>query len=144
MAKIKILAGNFDGSYLAEHSFSSGKFHLVKDDGMQSRNGWKETIYDAKSDIKSIQQADEQAGVKVFGAAGWGVVGAVLAGPAGLLAGAILGGRGKKVIFIAEFNDGKKIMAECKGGVWTKIMAASMFGESDKELIAKIKKRLGG
>src|SRR6266498_1481609 len=62
-----------------EHSFRGEKFNL-------------------KEDFASIEMATQetQGKVKVGGAVGWGTAGALVAGPLGLLAGALLGGSGKK------------------------------------------------
>ena len=50
--------------------------------------------------------------MRLGGAAGWGTVGALAAGPFGLAAGLILGGRGKKIVFAVKFKDGKKALIE--------------------------------
>lgn len=60
--------------------------------------------------LDALEPASEEAAVRLGGAAGWGAAGALLLGPAGLLAGLVLGGRGKKVTFIAVFKNGKKFL----------------------------------
>lgn len=115
MAQIKILAGDF-GEGHGEYWFGTlslpwpgdwtpGRRHSVKDD------------------IATLEEADERSVVKVGGAAGWGVAGALVAGPVGLLAGAILGGKGQRIAFVAEFNDGRRLMAECDKSTWVKMKA---------------------
>lgn len=117
MASIKVLAGDF--SKIAPSGYNFGLLSLTPTD---SKWGSPKT-YNVKSDIVELEPADERSGVKVFGAAAWGTLGAVLAGPAGLIAGAVLGGRGQRVVFVATFNDGKHLLAECNKSTWTKMTA---------------------
>jgi hypothetical protein len=56
--------------------------------------------------------------------AGWGIVGAVLLGPVGLLAGLLAGGRGKDVTFVGVHKDGRKFFATTDSKTYTKISAA--------------------
>ena len=64
------------------------------------------------TDAEPVEVATEETAKNLGGAAGWGIAGGLLLGPAGLLAGALLGGRAKKkVTFICVFKDGKKILA---------------------------------
>ena len=62
-----------------------------------------------KFDIKEISVATEDNVKRVGGTIGWGVAGAALLGPIGLLAGLLLGGKGKDVTFILQLTSGKKI-----------------------------------
>lgn len=117
MAKIKVLAGDFNKH--GANSYSFGSFVLVP-----KESTWgKSKSYTAKRGLKSISEASEETGVRVFGAVGWGTVGVILAGPVGAIIGGIIGGRGKKITFIAEFTDGKKLMGEMDSKAWTKVMA---------------------
>jgi len=52
---------------------------------------------------------------------GWGVAGALVAGPVGLLAGLWLGGKEEEATFVATFKDGRKLMAITDGKTWSKI-----------------------
>ncbi|HEN8802482.1 hypothetical protein [Pseudomonas sp. CM27] len=52
---------------------------------------------------------------------GWGVAGALVAGPVGLLAGLWLGGKEEEATFLATFKDGRKLMAITDGKTWSKI-----------------------
>jgi len=54
-------------------------------------------------------------------ALGWGVAGALVAGPVGLLAGLWLGGKEEEATFIATFKDGRKLLAVTDGKTWSKI-----------------------
>jgi hypothetical protein len=66
----------------------------------------------AEEFFESIEIAAQHNSVKVGGAVGWGAAGAVLAGPFGLLAGAVLGGRGKQVVFVAVLKDGRRFLGQ--------------------------------
>lgn len=49
--------------------------------------------------------------------------GAALLGPVGLLAGLLLGGKGTDVTFIAQFKDGRKMLATTDAKAFTKLQA---------------------
>ncbi|EGQ8129878.1 MULTISPECIES: hypothetical protein [Vibrio] len=78
------------------------------------------------SRIKSIDAASEESVKKIGGTLGWSVVGGAIAGPVGLLAGALLGGKGKDVTFVAELDDGRKFMGTVDNKSFTKLKAESM------------------
>jgi len=69
----------------------------------------------------------------VGGTAGWGIAGGALLGPVGLLAGLLLGGRGKNITFVCRFNDGRKILATTDEQTFAKIKTAVLKGEMDAE-----------
>jgi len=124
MAKVKVLAGDFK-----DHSSNGLLFGTMtlmpNDSSLWAMSGNR---YDIKAQIRSASVADEAQAIKVFGAAKWAALGAILAGPVGAIIGGILGGSGKKVVFMAEFTDGKKLMAQVDKDVWLKIQAAQ-FGK---------------
>ncbi|MDF1622507.1 MAG: hypothetical protein P1V33_03435 [Pseudohongiella nitratireducens] len=72
-----------------------------------------------------FQVATEENVKKVAGTVGWGAAGAVLLGPAGLLAGLLLGGRKKEVTFIGLIQDGRKFLATTDSKTYTKLQAGS-------------------
>lgn len=73
--------------------------------------------------LASVEMATEEAVKRVGGTIGWGVVGATLLGPVGMLAGLLLGGKGKEVTFIAVFKDGNKMLATTDSKTFTKLQA---------------------
>ncbi len=114
---VTVLAGDFDTSRKGSVAF--GKLNLpVKGKWVANQ------AYDLRSDVVELTEADERSGVKVMGAAGWAAAGALVAGPLGAVVGGILGGRGSKVVFVASFKDGKKVMAETSKATWLKAVAA--------------------
>lgn len=84
-------------------------------------------ISDGKTghDIASVDKATEETVKRVGGTLGWGIAGAALLGPVGLLAGLIGGGRGTDVTFVVRFKDDKKILATSDAKTFTQITAAS-------------------
>lgn len=76
------------------------------------------------SQLESVEVASEENVKKLGGTVGWGAAGALLLGPAGLLAGLLLGGKKKEVTFIAKFKDGRKFLGTTDSSTYTKIVAA--------------------
>lgn len=113
MAKLVVHAGDW-GKGTGQFSF--GSFALPK--GGWSFEGVPMTA------LESVQIATEESVKKIGGTVGWGAAGAVLLGPVGLLAGLLMGGRGKDVTFIAMFKDGRKMLATVDAKSFTKIQAA--------------------
>lgn len=112
MAKVTLHAGSW-GKGTAHFMF--GSF------GMPS-SGWKTDSVPGNR-LKSVEIATEESVKRVGGTVGWGVAGGVLLGPVGLLAGLLLGGRGKEVTFVAEFKDGKRILATTDAKTFKAIQA---------------------
>ena len=111
----QVLAGDYSG-HRAELTVGGIGFYADYDEVKPSMQYYG-------SDIKNIEEITEENKVRVLGAAGWGLLGTLVAGPFGLVAGAILGGRGKSVVFAVEFHDGKRALIETDGGTWKKIVA---------------------
>lgn len=121
MTMIKIHAGDFTGSGSYNPPvFGTGFGSLfLKTSGWQPR-GEKIT----KDMIQAVEPASEEAAIRLGGAAGWGAAGALLLGPVGLLAGLVLGGRGKDVNFILLLRDGRKALLTADSKTFTAIQAA--------------------
>jgi hypothetical protein len=81
-----------------------------------------ETILVAQ--LASVEIASEEAVKRVGGTVGWGLAGAALLGPVGLLAGLLAGGRGKDVTFVARFKDGRRLLATTDSKTFTMLQAA--------------------
>lgn len=116
MAKIKLLAGDF--------GTSSATFHFGQL-GMPRQGGGFLPESVPVTSLKSVDIATEESVKRVGGTVGWGVAGAALLGPVGLLAGLLVGGRGKDVTFVAEFHNGKRFMGTTDAGTYKKLAAAT-------------------
>ena len=116
MPEIKIIAGDVkNGTWQV---WAEGKDPLIIKEGMEPKDG-----IGISNDITEITPVDESSAPSILGAAGWGTVGVALAGPFGMLAGALLGGRKEKVVFVCTLKDGRKFMAETNKKTWTRIQA---------------------
>lgn len=119
LGRINMLAGDFKSGPGSQ--YAHGKFHM-------KRKGkfFREKI--PSSEIEKIELATEETVISIGGAAGWGVAGSILLGPAGLLAGLLLGGRGKDTTFICVFKDGRKFLGTA---------SSSVFSELQKHVLSK-------
>lgn len=75
----------------------------------------------ALSRIKDMQVANQESSRNLGSALGWGMAGALVAGPIGLLAGLWLGGKDEEVTFLATFKDGRKLLAVTDSKTWSKL-----------------------
>lgn len=124
MGTIKVHAGDFNhnsvGSFYAGIAgFGGGSFTL--------KTAQKGIISESipSNELSSVQLASEENLKKLSGTLGWGAVGALALGPLGLLAGALVGGRKKEVTFIAEFKDGRRLLATTDNKTFLQIQAAA-------------------
>lgn len=76
------------------------------------------------SKLELVQVASEDVVKKFFGTAGCGLVGGLILGPVGALAGLLAGGRKKEITFIARFRDGRKLLATTDSKTFLKLQAA--------------------
>lgn len=116
MASINIHAGDFPkGS--AKLMFSTITFPWQAGDGILGK-----TVQ--LSELDEIDKASEESVKRLGGTVGWGVVGAALLGPVGLLAGLLAGGKGTDVTFVAKLKDGRKFLATTDAKTFTKLQAS--------------------
>lgn len=78
-----------------------------------------------KGEVTGLEIATEETVKRVTGTVGWGLAGAALLGPVGLLAGLFMGGKSKKVTFILRFKDGRKLLASADSSSFAAIQAAT-------------------
>ncbi|MDE1164168.1 MAG: hypothetical protein PW845_02010 [Pseudomonas sp.] len=71
--------------------------------------------------IKHITVANHETSRSLGGALGWGVAGALVLGPVGLVAGLWLGGKEEEVTFVATFKDGRKLTAVADSRTFNKL-----------------------
>ena len=118
MAKIKVHAGDF---LKGDGELSYGSFTLKT-----KKHSWMgETI--SMKRLSAVEIASEENVKRIGGTIGWGVAGAAILGPVGLLAGLLAGGRGKDITFIAQFSDGRKFLGTTDSKTFTE-MKAVCFG----------------
>ncbi len=117
---IKVHAGDWGETRAGFGPGWSGEYRLI----FPERGGGNST-YLLTKDVATVETANEESVKKLAGTAGWGIAGAALLGPVGLLAGLLLGGRKKEVTFICVFKDGKKILATTDSKTYTKFQAAA-------------------
>jgi hypothetical protein len=116
MATIEIHAGDFPKG---RHSASASVILLA----WQPGDGLIGKTVTLIGQVESASVASEEDVKRTGGTVGWGLAGGVLLGPVGLLAGLLLGGRGKDVTFILIMKDGKKMLATTDAKTFTKIQA---------------------
>lgn len=116
MSKIKILAGDFGE---CEATIDSTHIHFCT---APFKRESKPLNRIAEADI-----ASEESVKKLGGTLGWGITGAALLGPVGMLAGLLVGGRKSMVTFVARFDNGQKILGQTDSKTYSKIMAKT-FG----------------
>lgn len=119
MAKLKVHAGDIPTT---ANSITVSFSAMTISDPMGGGFFGKSYTF-TSNDIESVELATEESAVRLGGAAGWGTVGAIALGPVGLLAGLVLGGKGKDITFIVLFKDGRKMLATTDSKTYTKIQA---------------------
>lgn len=119
MAKFKVEAGDFIAE---EHGWlmKDGRLRLPVEKGSVPRY---EHI--SLSRLETVEAATEESVKRLGGTVGWGLAGAVVLGPVGLLAGLLAGGKKKRVTFIAVLDDGRKFMATGSHKDYIKMRAAT-------------------
>ncbi len=121
MAAIKIHAGDFrecKANVSINKSFLMLHYPWAAGDPMLGKS---ETL--STDDIDEIAPGSEENVKRLGGTVGWGVVGAAVLGPVGLLAGLLAGGRGKDVTFVLKMKDGRKMLATTDAKTFTKLQA---------------------
>lgn len=84
--------------------------------------------YKIANDVASVELQTEESIRKLSGAAGWGLVGAALAGPVGIVLGALWGARKREqVCFTATLRDGKKFLALAEPSIYRQFAGAAFF-----------------
>jgi len=117
LGRIDIHAGDFKQGN--DSQYVHGNF-LMKKSGAFLR----EKI--PSSQIEKVEMASEEAVISAGGAAGWGLAGSILLGPVGLIAGLILGGKGKDITFVCKFKDGRKFLGTASAGVFNELQKVVM------------------
>jgi uncharacterized protein with ACT and thioredoxin-like domain len=115
MATVNVLAGDFlegNGQYSLGSLVLKTKKHRFLGEKIPS------------DQLDTLDIATEENIKKMAGTVGWGTAGTIVLGPVGLLAGLLLGGKKKEVVFVASFKDGRRLMASTDGKTFTKLQAS--------------------
>ena len=107
--KFEMLGGDFSKGMV---SFGLGEIRI-------DRGGFGEMR--VAKEVASLMVASEETFKKTGGTVGWGLAGAAIFGPLGLLAGLVLGGKKTEVVFIMVFDDGKKLLGKCDSKTYGKL-----------------------
>jgi hypothetical protein len=102
----KLIAGDFPLNKEAQFVF--GQFVLP------IPGKWLKTETIGTDRIVEVEQVSADTARKVGRTVGWGVAGALVAGPLGAVAAGIIGGKKSDVTFIVRFDDGRKFMGLMK------------------------------
>jgi hypothetical protein len=117
---IKVLAGDFTKT--DRHQYSNGLLLMESGNNTFGLIDRREKISIYK--LSELEVASEETVKKIAGTVGWGIAGGVILGPAGLLAGLLLGGKKKEVTFVAKFNDNRKMLATTDSKTFSQLQAA--------------------
>lgn len=136
MAKFSIHAGDFvPGDGLAR--FVPKPFFGSKPHGWEillpKGNGKGTLGYGLRLDLSEFVTAEiatEESVKRVAGTVGWGLAGAAVFGPLGLLAGLISGGRKTEITFVGTLKTRHRMLATTDSNVYTMIQAAVMTNQS--------------
>jgi len=94
--------------------------------GIRGKGELEDEKIDLKDNLESVAVQTEAETWSLLGAAGWGLAGSWLLGPAGLLLGALWGGRKQKEIcFDARLKDGRKFLGIADVPTYQKLKAAT-------------------
>ena len=76
--------------------------------------------------LKSIEVATEEKIKKLSGSIGLGLVGGLLLGPLGIIAGALAGGNKKEITFVATFHDSRSFVATTDPSTFAALKAEAL------------------
>lgn len=119
--KFRIIAGGFDTGRAGEYSSLNSEFVLPLSAEDPQRRWWRTKKTLKEEDIEDIRPLTEQDFTSGTGMIGWGVAGAVVAGPLGAIAGGVLGGKKNDVVFGLKLKDGRKLVGQIKKSRFVKM-----------------------
>ena len=116
--KIEFHGGSFgEGKKDAHYDSNSKSFSFPK------KGSWfNETI--KVHNIESLEIADEESIKKMGATFGWGLAGLVVAGPLGMAAGLLGGGKAKKTTFLCVLKDKRKFLGTIDSKGFVKLQGA--------------------
>jgi len=78
------------------------------------------------TDLKAIKIETEESAKNIAQTLGWAVVGNIVFGPLGLIAGLAMGGNRKKVCAMCELKDHRKFLAIMDSKIYQQMVALTM------------------
>lgn len=122
LGMFRILAGDFKIGN--DHQFTSGQL-LLKKEGKFLRAKYK------VSDLSALERVSQEEGRSAGKAVGWGVAGALVAGPLGAVAAGYLGSKKNEVTFICRLNDNSQFVGVMKNSDYAKLEAPFLLKRDD-------------
>jgi hypothetical protein len=126
MAKVKVHYANFDYLDVTADSWSmtikKGSFW-----GFEHITG---------DDIARIEVVTEQMVKRAGSAVSWGIIGGAIAGPAGAIAGVLLGGNGRETTFILETEDGKTLIGTAETHIFNALLREKLCFDELRKPVA--------
>jgi hypothetical protein len=114
--QFKIIAGDFRTN--AKHQFVNDTLLLFEVGGW----GFKAKKYPS-AHIVGVEEVSSDNTRGAGGTVGWGIAGALVAGPLGAVAAGYLGGKKDEVTFICRLSDGKQFVGVMKKSIFVKLSA---------------------
>jgi hypothetical protein len=111
-----------------EGDFMKGTLISLSFSGRVILGNWKRL--DITNLIDKAELITTENKISIMSVAGWGILGALIFGPVGVLAGAILGGRRKQYGIICYLKDGRKFMAVVDDELLRRITMLSSYNKS--------------
>ena len=121
MPSVDVHAGDFSTGQIP---FKWGRFHLRWVRGGKFF-GWSVRERIRATELASVEIASQEDVKRLWGTLGLGLAGGIAFGGLGMLAGALVGGRQKRVTFIGVFHDGRRILATTDQKTFIKIQSAA-------------------
>jgi len=120
---MKYLGGDYGprGRSRLEKTLFTGRLKRIVVSGRVFRR-WKIKA----EEIVELREVNESNKVNLTRAIGGGAIGKLLAGPIGLLAGALLGGRGKKYVVFIRDRRNRKLLCAVSQREFETLLAATM------------------
>jgi hypothetical protein len=81
---------------------------------------------DMSSQLKSVIPQTEESVKKLPEMVGWGLAGAVILGPLGAVAGAMMGGNRKQMCALIELHDDRKFIATMDSKIYQELLAIAI------------------
>ncbi|MGX0975625.1 hypothetical protein ACSSVY_001335 [Roseovarius sp. MBR-51] len=121
--QFKIVAGDFRTDVKHQYLNQNLMLHEV--------GGWglKATKYPTSS-VVAVEEVNTDTDRKMGGTVGWGVAGALIAGPLGAVAAGYLGGKTNDVVFICRLDDGKEFVGVMKKSMFASLSAPFLLKKS--------------